>query len=755
MTQQQLEQVTDDPMLELALSYHAQGWPVFPCRSKEEIDEWGEVFNAKTPYTSNGLKGASLNGRIIREWWKRHPDAMVGVPTGSKIDAFVLDVDNKPGGSNGFDWLDEMEAEHGPLPHTRRVKTPNGGLHVFFKYVPGTRNRGALGAGVDIRSEGGYVVAGGSQMADGRRYEWEDPEAPIADAPDWLLDLVVKRDPPPAVVQPYTGTNTAYVNSAVDHELADLANTPQGARNNRLNDAAFSLGTLVGAGALSRDNAESALMSVANQWPNRKLSLGTIRRGLDAGARQPRQIPEPNTHDNDNTRLVDISRMIANGLAKAARKPAKTGAESRHVSEKHTQISDSEAANHNQESAPHADNRTQTTDESPHEPESPIIATPFTWIDPKTLPRREFAYGTHLIRKFVSVTSSPGGLGKTSLSIAEALAMATGRPLLGVKPPKPIRVWLFNAEDPRDEMERRIMAACLHYNIRPDDIAGRLLLDTGREQELVIAIDDKRGVKIQVPIVEAVVEQVKRNRIDVMYIDPFVSTHQVNENDNGAIDKVAKLWAKIADETNIAIDVVHHLRKGRDDKESTVEDSRGAVALLSAARSARVLNRMSAEQATQAGVLPKDRFSYFSVHQGKANLTQMSDALDWRKLVSVPLGNGRGLTKPQDHAGVVTEWQWPGSEEIANGLTADQLAHIKTLVDNADYKEGPRAKNWVGLAVAYALGLDLEEDGTRKRAATILKALMKEGELVKSEEKDPVRRETAVFVRSNLYEVAA
>src|SRR5690606_13004993 len=139
------------------------------------------------------LRGATAAERIIREWWRRTPDAMVGVPTGSKIKAFVLDVDNKPGGANGFDWLDEVEAEHGPLPYTRRVKTPNGGLHIFFTYVPGTRNRGALGAGVDVRSEGGYVVAAGSQMADGRAYEWVDADAPIADAPDWLLALVLPR----------------------------------------------------------------------------------------------------------------------------------------------------------------------------------------------------------------------------------------------------------------------------------------------------------------------------------------------------------------------------------------------------------------------------------------------------------------------------------------------------------------------------------------------------------------------------------
>lgn len=717
-------------MLDLALSYTAKGWPVFPVRGKEEYDDiTGEVYAPKTPLTSNGLKGASLNERIVREWWRRYPDAMVGVPTGSKVDAFALDIDNKPGGANGFDWLDEMEAEHGPLPHTARVKTPNGGLHIFFRYVPGTRNRGALGAGVDIRSEGGYVVAGGSVMADGRAYAWEDADAPIVDAPEWLLALVLKPKVEPshtgATYQP--GQNERYVNAAVDAELRELSSTPQGARNNALNDAAYSLGQLVGAGALARSEAEAALFSVASVWPNHKLSLGTIKRGLDAGERQPRQIPDA-SNDNDNTRLVDISRMIERGLAKA--KAEKAGKETAQKPEPKADI-------------------TEPAGDAPDDPqpEPAFHATPFKWIDPATLPRREFAYGVHYIRKYVSVTVSPGGLGKTSNSIAESLAMVSGRGLLGVKPPKRMRVWLFNAEDPRDEMERRIMAACIHFNLKPDDLERHLFLDTGREQELVIAREDKRaGVKIIEPIVEAIVSQIQANGIDVMVVDPFVSTHQVNENDNGAIDKVAKLWAQIADRTNCSIDVVHHLRKVAD-REATVEDARGAVALLGAARSVRVLNRMSEEQATAAGIPAEERFSYFNVHAGKVNLTKYSAAQDWRKLESVPLGNGRGLSKPQDHAGVVTEWKWPNAEEVVGELDAEQIGNIKSTLAGGGYKAAAQGKPWAGEAIAYALGLDIEDKAAKRRVASLLKALIAEGVLTIVEERDPMSRMVAKFVK--------
>ncbi len=745
-----LEHTTPLTPLELAQHYVGKGWPVFPCRSRaeENVDQaTGEIITLgeKTPLTPNGFKGATRFPRIIERWWSDWPNAAVGLPTGEKTGFFALDIDNKPGGANGFDWLAEMEAEHGPLPDTARVTSPNGGLHIYFKYVVGTRNRGALGAGVDIRSEGGYVLAAGSTMANGRSYRWETDTREIADAPAWLLDLLLPKSAPAHTQYSLSAaTNNAYVDAAVDRELSELAGAPMGSRNNALNDAAFSIGTIVGAGALTEAEARALLQDVARGW-GRDWSrcCKTIENGLKAGIQNPRHIPEPEFPAQDNTRLVDITRMIQRGLEKGRlrEQAARVDAD----------LTVQEEVPHNDTDTPEREVASPDGDMRPandNVPQSPITATAFKWIDPKTLPRREFAYGSHFIRKYVSVTVSPGGLGKTSASIAEGLAMVSGRALLGIKPPKRLRTWIFNAEDPRDEMERRIMAACIHYKLKPADLEGHLFLDSGREQELVVAIDDKKaGVRIQQPIVEAVVEQIERNGIDVMIVDPFVSTHGVNENDNGAIDKVAKLWAQIADYTNCSIDIVHHLRKVAD-REATVEDARGAVSLIGAARSVRVLNRMSEEQAGEAGIDKADRFGYFYTTYGKSNLTPLSHKAEWRHLVSTPLGNGTGLAQPQDFAPVVTEWQWPSAEEVAGDLTEDQRAAILAAVSASDYKKSPKAKNWVGSAVAYAVGLDLDDNVQRKRAASLVTALMREGALVEREERDPVRRELAVFVRA-------
>lgn len=722
--------------LNLALSYAARGWPCFPCRPADTFDQnTGEVLPEKAPLISNGLRGATLNERVIAELWKRNPDAIVGVPTGERIDAWVLDLDLKTN-ADGRDWLAAMEAEHEPLPDTYRVATANGGEHIYFRYAPGVRNRGKLGAGVDVRGEGGFVIAAGSAMGDGRAYTALNDNA-IAPAPQWLLDLVLppayEHKPGTYTYQP--GASDRYVNRAVEAELSELAGTPPGNRGYQLNASAFALGTMVGAGALSRDEAEHGLWDAAvacgvARKDGERETRAKIRRGLDAGERQPRNIPEPTTIQ-DNTRLVDVKRMIANGIKKGVQKKSDDEDGPEDAAQPDGEAQDAQA-----EDQPAADEAADTAG---------FHATPFKWIEPATLARREFAFGTHYIRKYVSVTVSPGGLGKTSNSIVEALAMASGRALTGIKPPQRMRVWLFNAEDPRDEMERRIMAACIHYNLKPQDIEDYLFLDTGREQELVIAVDDKRtGVRIVTPIVEAVVAQIERYKIDVKIVDPFVSTHQVNENDNGAIDKVAKLWAQIADHTNCAIDIVHHLRKVAD-REATVEDARGAVSLIGAARSVRVLNRMSEEEAAQANV--DDRFSYFNIHQGKANLTRLSATRDWRHMVSVPLGNGKGLSKPQDHAGVVTEWKWPTAEDVAQEVAPDNLENIKSVLAGGSYKAQQNAKPWAGEAVAYALGLDVDDKAVRKRCATLLKAWVASGELVVVEERDPVSRHIGKFVR--------
>jgi hypothetical protein len=305
--------------------------------------------------------------------------------------------------------------------------------------------------------------------------------------------------------------------------------------------------------------------------------------------------------------------------------------------------------------------------------------------------------------------------------------MVTGRMLLGDDPTGRLRVWLWNGEDPRDEIERRVAAACAFYRIDAEAIGGRLFVDSGRENELIILSEDRKGIVVAAPVIEAVKSTIHENDIDVFIVDPFVTTHAVPENDNTKIAAVAKQWAQIADDCRCAVQIVHHVRKG-DGRELTVEDARGAGSLVNAARAVRVLNPMSLDEATNSGVTRADRFQYFRVTNGKSNLTPRSEHSDWRRLVSQAMDNGEGgIGRPQDHVGVVTRWEWPTAASMVEGLPEGALDAIKARIRGGEYRESAQANDWAGHVVAEILGIEVEDKAEKKRVKSMLEAWIKSG----------------------------
>jgi RecA-family ATPase len=173
---------------------------------------------------------------------------------------------------------------------------------------------------------------------------------------------------------------------------------------------------------------------------------------------------------------------------------------------------------------------------------SPIAAKPYIYRDPRSIPTRQFLHAGHYIRGFLSATIAPGGLGKTSLQLVEAIGMATGRDLLkGTTSPCRLKVWYWNLEDPRDETDRRIAAIVLHYRIKPTEIDEHLFINS--EEPLVVATRIRDATAIAEPVVNGLISEITRLQIDALIIDPFVSSHKVPENDNNAIDTVAKTWS--------------------------------------------------------------------------------------------------------------------------------------------------------------------------------------------------------------------
>ncbi len=316
--------------------------------------------------------------------------------------------------------------------------------------------------------------------------------------------------------------------------------------------------------------------------------------------------------------------------------------------------------------------------------------------------------------------------------------MATGRALLGVKPERPMNVWYVNLEDPMEEIERRVAAICLHYEIDAHELEGRLFLDSGRTAEIIIATRLKDGVKIAEPVIEDLIASIIENKIDHMAVDPFVSSHRVTENANDEIDIVAKAWNRVAEIGNASIELVHHVRKGQTGQsEYTVEDGRGAGALLAAARSARVLNLMSRDQAEQAG-LPSHR-GFFRVDNGKANLAPPPDKSDWYQLVSVSLGNGpAGILDYGDQIAVVAPWEWP---DVFAGVGINELRQAQSEVAGcsaagAKFRLNVQSPDWIGIPIARALKLDTKDKAHRSKIGRMLRVWIETGMFVVVEGKD-------------------
>jgi hypothetical protein len=170
-------------------------WHVFPLHSigpdgKCTCAKNGSCKPAKHPRTTRGHLDSTTDEEKIIQWWTNWAGANVGLRTGISSGLFVLDVDPAHGGAES---LAELEKEFGPLPPTLEASTGGGGRHLFFRHPGGkVSNREGFKPGLDIRGDGGYVVAPPSNHSSGREYEWKSPPAVpfLLDAPVWLLSLL-------------------------------------------------------------------------------------------------------------------------------------------------------------------------------------------------------------------------------------------------------------------------------------------------------------------------------------------------------------------------------------------------------------------------------------------------------------------------------------------------------------------------------------------------------------------------------------
>lgn len=255
---------------------------------------------------------------LVADWDAATPAANVGVATGEASGVIVLDLD---------DDAAVIEAYSRGVPQTLCAQTPRG-MHMYFRHPGGgrrvTNSAGKISDGIDLRGDGGFVVAPGSyfvpdatEAAGGKLagwYSWIDPSVPIADAPAWVLEGRVREqrtDSAPAAATLYRGQSEAG-DRALAEVMAELttAATP-GRRNDTFNGCAFAIGQLVAGGWVDSDSAWAVLYAaVSDLGDNPEKDLDLITRAWTAGLSVPRVVLARNDPDEVLGAPPEISASI-------------------------------------------------------------------------------------------------------------------------------------------------------------------------------------------------------------------------------------------------------------------------------------------------------------------------------------------------------------------------------------------------------------------------------------------------------------
>ncbi len=719
--------------IDIARAYRAKGiQTVMAMMPDEDPGNWKRPRGKWKHFELQWVTDAELD-----RWqyvWAEKPN--MGMITGAiSGGAFVLDLDVYKGDSVAIWWADLLARHHdGKRFETPTQRTGGGGTQMIFRAPPGWRPPTfRTDGGIDCRGEGGFAVLPPSLHDSGNHYRWLDAlgtdDVEIQTAPAWLceaIDAVNRAEKARVGVATPSTTPTGLNGHAPAHSQTynPAPQTGTARLDGVLDDGREAYMTRLVWAAVVGAYREAPMISQSDVTELCEKVWSDYLAHTDSRlAGPPDTLPARLEQEGRGQSLFSQKMRTAFGqwdtkVAAAAAlpdprpdRPKPNGAIPHEPARKFADT-------------PDADGVFQPIEDEAGVPPptgTPALAfTPYSWIEPGKIPPRRFVYGRHYIRQFLSTDISPGGIGKSSLAIADAVAMAAHKDLLGTFPSERIKVAYWNGEDPLEELQRRVQAVCLHYGITPEEIEGRLFVDSGRLLPLILAHEGRNGVVLDQGVIDAIIASIRASGIDVLIIDPFIASHRVGENDNNAIELVAKAWSHIADVTNCAVNLVHHSRK-LNGEEVTVESGRGASALLAACRSARTLNQMTKDEAAQLGV--EQHRLYFRVDDGKSNLQPPAEGATWHRLVNVDLPNGP-MGTVGDKVGVVTRWE---KSDPMGTLTSRDLLKVQNAVAAGKWRGNLQARDWAGKAIAQALGFALPEEVSRVKF--LLQTWLKSGAL--------------------------
>lgn len=383
--------------------------------------------------------------------------------------------------------------------------------------------------------------------------------------------------------------------------------------------------------------------------------------------------------------------------------------------------------------------------------------TPYDWPQVNEIEARRFLCGPEYQEGQLSLTVAAGGTGKTTLCVTEAVAISGGFSLFQNEIPN-VKVWLISAEEDKNEIDRRIAAACqLGHGSRSEN----LFVSCITRNEIQIFGSEGPNENLIIELIKNIVD----NDIKVLIVDPFICTHSVSENDNVKIDKVARAWRDIAQRGRCAVHLIHHQAKagqargGRNkgaQSSGSADAARGASALRDAARYVRTLEpHVPQEGEREKYGLKKTGGRYVLVSAVKTNYVAPGPNF-LIELVEHQLNNGPvvdGAHSPGDLVGGIAIY--PHKIRIDNSskynlnkksaphssmshrrqhsLKQDEINTIIRICEDNYYKKGN--DKWIGDAIASALGINASENRIWINQQIAL--MIKRGELIEWKDTRP------------------
>jgi hypothetical protein len=643
--------------------------PSLPMREKAlALAEIGFRVFRLTPNSKMPLKNVSWTAEattdpiVIDALWGEQP-YNIGIACGGPNGTLAVDLDVKEGKQGVAHWSD-LVATMG-APDTLTVETPSGGRHLIYRVDPSELEHLAnsvshVAPGVDIRADRGFIVAAGSVIPGVGTYRVLAAKPP-AEAPPWLLTRARKSG---ATLAAVSGPVKPDTNEAIHQAIQWLYSEAPA--------------------AVEGDGGDATTFKVAAKLKDMGVSP---RRAFDLLTHHWNERCDPPWP------LDELQRKVANAFRYGANPFGADTAEAQLPADVPGAEPDAKPA--------------RSALAVFTEPDAAgMRAQMRPWIVPGVA-----------MEGVVTLLVAPGGAGKSTwtFSLANAVARCEGG-FVGydVVEKRAGAVWMVNNEDSRNELLLRQMAFRKHWSLdRPS--RHPILFSSGQERPFRVTQQVKlpSGALVQRPVdVDAAVDLMRERGVKLMIVDPFVETHDADENDNAAMAAVAAAYREIAQRAEAAVVLVHHTRKNGVASEGhagSADSARGAGSVVNVARIVFTLYAMSAKEAKELNVPESERRRWVRLDTAKANLSSTEGGPRWYKLSSttVPAVDPRDNEIGEEHVAVLTpaEPRTPGADEalllqVRDAMGAEmrmlQSRVVNTLVAEGFYKQAEAAR----LAVA-------------------------------------------------------